>query len=478
MRRRLVLAMVGAVAAAVAVVGLGTLALTRLDARHRNEEDLARRVEELAVVVSDLRPGRAGPVSQRMEGALDVDSVDVIRLDAAPPPLDADDVAALRAGESISTRDGDTAYAAAPLPAASGGEPVRALLASDSVDRAVGPAGRWFVVAGAATVLLGAAVALGVARSLTGPVVAAESATRRIAAGDLAARVPEPAGDDELARLARSVNGMAAALERADRSERDFLLSVSHDLRTPLTSISGWAEALADGAAPDPAAAGATILAEAGRLDRLVRDLLDLARLHARAFTLHLGPVDLRDVALGTAEGLRPELEDAGLRLVVDVPTGPVVVRGDADRLAQIAGNLVENAGRHAAGEVRVSVHVDGGAAATGAGAVAVLAVADDGPGIPPGERSRVFDRLHSAPRPTARTGSGSGSGLGLAIVRELARAMGGDAAAIDPADALLFRPTPGPGTEGRSPTGAPRAHGAHLVVRFPLLADPTRRAG
>ncbi len=452
MRRRLVVAMVGAVAAAVAVVGLGTLALTRLDARHRNEEDLARRLEELAVVVGDLRPGRAGPVSRRMEGALDVDSVEVIRLDEAPQPLDADDVARLRAGEPTSTRDGDTAYAAAPLPPASGGAPVRALLASDSIDRAVGPAGRWFVVAGTATVLVGAAVALGVARSLAGPVVAAESAAHRIAAGDLAARVPEPPGDDELARLARSINTLAASLERADRSERDFLLSVSHDLRTPLTSIGGWAEALADGAAPDPARAGATILAEAGRLDRLVRDLLDLARLRARAFTLHLTPVDLRDVAGGTAEGLRPELEEAGLRLVVDVPARPVVVQGDADRLAQIAGNLVENAGRHAALAVRVSVHVEVAAAGGGADATAVLSVEDDGPGVPPEERVRIFDRLHSSPRPTARTGPGTGTGLGLAIVRELARAMGGDAAAIDP------------------PDGHPGARGAHLVVRFPLL--------
>jgi signal transduction histidine kinase len=254
--------------------------------------------------------------------------------------------------------------------------------------------------------------------------------------------VPEPVGEDELARLARSVNAMAASLERADRSERDFLLSVSHDLRTPLTSISGWAEALADGAAPDPAGAGSTILAEAGRLDRLVRDLLDLARLHARAFTLQLGPIDMRDVVVGTAEGLRPELEDAGLALEVDVPEEPVPVHGDADRLAQIAGNLVENAGRHAAHEVRVSVGTDTGAA--------VLAVADDGPGIAPDERSRIFERLHSSPRPAARSGPGSGSGLGLAIVRELAHAMGGDVAAVDP-----------------GPDGA----GARLVVRFPLLA-------
>jgi signal transduction histidine kinase len=480
MRRRLVVAMVGAVAAAVAVVGLGTLALTRLDARHRNEEDLARRLEELAIVVGDLRPGRAGPVSQRMEGALDVDSVEVVRLDDVPPPFAADDVARLRSGEPVSTRDGDTAFAAAPLPRAGGGPPVRALLASDSIDRAVGPAGRWFVVAGTLTVLLGAGVALAVARSLAGPVVAAEAAAQRIAAGDLAARVPEPGGDDELARLSRSVNALAASLERADRSERDFLLSVSHDLRTPLTSIGGWAEALADGAAPDPARAGATILVEAGRLDRLVRDLLDLARLRARAFTLNLAPVDLRDVAAGTAEGLRPELEDAGVRLVVDVPPQPVVVQGDADRLAQIAGNLIENAGRHAAGEVRVSVHLDGEAAADGPGAAAVLAVADDGPGVPPEDRARIFERLHSSSRPFARPGpgaaTGTGLGLGLAIVRELARAMGGDATAVEPS-----RPNAAPGGDADDPVppAGPAGQGAHLVVRLPLLgAEPAAGVG
>jgi signal transduction histidine kinase len=413
----------GAVAAAVTVVGLGTLILTRIDARDRNEHELARRVGELAAVVAEVRPARAGPVAERLEPALDVDTVRLVRLDTPSALVDPEDVERLRAGETVSSRRGDTAYAAAPLPTASGSPSVRALVATDSITADLGAAGRWFVVAGAATVLLGALTAMRVARSLAGPLVDAEAATRRIADGDLAARVPEPkAVDDELAGLVRSINGMAASLERARRTERDFLLSVSHDLRTPLTSISGWAEALTDGTAQDPAAAGTTILSEAARLDRLVRDLLDLARLRAQAFTLTTRPVDLRDVATGTAEGLRPDLEDAGLTVMLDVPTEPVMVSGDPDRLAQVAANLVENAGRHAAAHVRVAVATRGGDA--------VLEVVDDGPGIPADERSRIFDRLHTGSRATARPGSGTG--LGLAIVRELARAMGGDVVVAD----------------------------------------------
>jgi two-component system, OmpR family, sensor kinase len=449
MRRRLVLTIAGAVAAAVAVVGLGTLALTRIDARLRNEQDLGRRLNELAQVVGDF-PVRADRVTQRLEGTLDVDRVVLVQLDDPPDILEPADVERLRAGETVTRRDRDTAYAAAPLPRSAGRIPVRALLASDSIDPDVGAAGRWFVVVGAATVVLGGLVAVRMARSLAGPLGAAEQATRRIADGDLSARVPEPPSDgDELGRLVRSINTMAASLERSQRTEREFLLSISHDLRTPLTSISGWAEALADEAAPDPAAAGTTILSEAHRLDRLVRDLLDLARLRARAFTLDLRPVDLRDVAVGAAEGLRPELDDAGVALALDLPDEPVLVNGDPDRLAQIAGNLVENAGRHADGHVRISVGVGGVD-----GADALLAVDDDGPGIPPGERGRIFDRLYSTARPAARPGTGTG--LGLAIVRELAQAMGGTATATVP------RPpgsAPETASEGVAAPSAPTDH-------------------
>jgi signal transduction histidine kinase len=315
------------------------------------------------------------------------------------------------------------------------------VLLTDMVDADFGAAGRWFVVAGAGTALAGVGAAFVVARTLARPVAATAATADRIADGDLDARVPEPstgATDDELARLARSINAMAASLQQARQAEREFLLSVSHDLRTPLTAIGGWAEALADGAAPDARAAGEIIRASAAQLDRLVRDLLDLARLRARAFTFTPASLDLRDVVAGTAEGLRPDLEDAGLALAVDLPPAPVGVYGDPDRLAQVVANLLDNAGRHAAARVRVAV--------TAAGGQAVVAVEDDGPGIPPAERPLVFERLHTGARPAAR--GGGGTGLGLAIVRELAGAMGGDAAAEDS-----------------------RAGGARLVVTLPLTA-------
>jgi len=173
-----------------------------------------------------------------------------------------------------------------------------------------------------------------------------------------------------------------------------------------------------------PAAAGNNIRTAAQRLDRLVNDLLDLARLRTRAFTLALGPVDLRDAAAGATEMLRPDLQDNALAVAVDVPPEPVVVAGDPDRLAQIAANLLDNAGRHAAATIRVTVTADGRWAA--------LAVEDDGPGIPAADRQRVFERLHSEGRPATRPGTGTG--LGLAIVAELAAAMGGRAEATDAA--------------------------------------------
>jgi two-component system, OmpR family, sensor kinase len=423
-RRRLVVAIVGAVAAAVVVVGAGTLALTRIDARQGSERALADQAQALAEVLGDVRRARAPVVAGRLEGSLGVDDVEVFPLATPPPEMTAGDVARLREGATVSFRRRDRVCAAAPIVTAPADPVPRAVLLSDTVDADFGAAGRWFVVAGAGTALAGVAGAFVVARTLARPVAATAATADRIAEGDLDARVPEPrtgATDDELARLARSINAMAASLQQARHAERDFLLSVSHDLRTPLTAISGWAEALADGAAPDPAAAGETIRVASARLDRLVRDLLDLARLRARAFTLHLATVDLREVATGTLDGFRPELEDSALAVAIDVPPDPVLVEGDADRLAQVVANLVDNARRHAATRVHLQV--------MGAGAGnAVLAVEDDGPGIPAAERPLVFERLHGGTRPAAR--AGTGTGLGLAIVRELARAMGGDAVA------------------------------------------------
>jgi two-component system OmpR family sensor kinase len=227
------------------------------------------------------------------------------------------------------------------------------------------------------------------------------------------------------------VNSLAAALERSSGLERSFLLSVSHDLRTPLTAIRGWAEALADGTATDPVQAGRVLEAEAERLDRLVADLLELARLRAGRFSLCPEDVALDALVAEVVTGARPAAASAGVAVEAAPATG-VVVRADPGRVAQVLGALLDNASRHAASQVAVTVGSEGGQAA--------VAVDDDGPGIPAEDRPLVFERFWTSSR------GGGGTGLGLAIVAELCTAMGGEVVIED------------------SPLG-----GARVVVRLPL---------
>jgi signal transduction histidine kinase len=327
------------------------------------------------------------------------------------------DLVGLLAGATESGVQGDRAYVAVPLEPV--GEVTPVVVLSGAVERRpLGRAGTYLLLTGC--VALAAAVLVGVplARRLTRPLGALRDATNAIAAGDLTARVdPDGMPDDELADLTRSFNAMAAELETARGLERSFLLSVSHDLRTPLTSIRGYAEAIGDGTVSGPedlARAAAVIGTESGRLERLVADLLDLARLDAHAFSLTPRPIDARDVVARTVAGFEPAARTFGVTLrVVDGP--PVPADADPERLAQIVANLVENALRHARAQVDVAV--------TRSDAGVELRVTDDGPGIAAEDRDRVFDRLYSA---RAATGRPVGTGLGLAIVRELARTMGG----------------------------------------------------
>jgi len=205
-------------------------------------------------------------------------------------------------------------------------------------------------------------------------------------------------------------------------------MSISHDLRTPLTSIRRYAEAVAEGAADAEESrrrAALIIEAEARRLERLVADLLELARLDTREFSLHLGPVDVAEVARHATLALEPAAREAGLQLVVSGERGPIMALADAERLAQVVANLVENALKYAAHTVEVTARaaVFPGGPPGPPGGGAEIAVADDGPGIDPGDLPRVFERLYTSRRHPGRK---VGTGLGLAIVRELVTAMGG----------------------------------------------------
>ncbi|HLJ08173.1 MAG TPA: HAMP domain-containing sensor histidine kinase, partial [Acidimicrobiia bacterium] len=255
-----------------------------------------------------------------------------------------------------------------------------------------------------AMVAFAVVVSLLFTRRLTRPLRRAVATTERIAAGDLDARVGAPRGDfPELSALGSAIDTMAESLGSLRNAERQFLLSVSHELRTPLTSIRGYSEAILDGTAVDPTQAAGIISVESRRLERLVGDLLDLAKLDAKTFSFNFRTVDATEVVEEVAEELRPVADSAGLALVVRPLERPLLVRVDPDRLDQVLANLVENAAKFARSAITLGTATDGRAAQ--------LIVDDDGPGIPPSELGRIFERHYSIDR-HARPGRPSGSGL------------------------------------------------------------------
>jgi signal transduction histidine kinase len=293
----------------------------------------------------------------------------------------------------------------------------------------VGPSWVYFVLSGAVALLIAALVAWQLSRRLSRSLVEATQATARIAAGDLESRVPHHAHDySESSSLAHSINEMAQSLEDSRSRERQLLLSVSHDLRTPLTSIRGFAEAITDGAIEDTAQAAEVIIAESRRLERLVGDLLDLTKLQAREMSISIRPTDVAEVVSTTAEGFRPAADSSGVRLLAHLPEErSFSAMADPDRLAQILANLMENALTFARTTVTVSLSASDPSAPSGP---QVIAVEDDGPGIAPGDLTRVFDRFYQADHSPNRL---FGSGLGLAIVAELAASMGATVHAVSP---------------------------------------------
>ncbi len=223
----------------------------------------------------------------------------------------------------------------------------------------------------------------------------------------------EPEGPTEVVALAEAFNYMSEELRQARDAERTFLLSVSHELKTPLTAITGHAEALGDGVVP-PERVAEVILRESKRLERLVRDLLDLARLDAHVFGVHPQRVDLAELADEAVERFGPQARTFGVGLTADARR-PAPAVADPDRVLQVLSNLIENALRITPEGGSVTVHAEPG----------TLTVADTGPGLAEEDVLRAFERFYLY----ERSGSQSrtvGTGLGLAIVRELTEAMGG----------------------------------------------------
>jgi signal transduction histidine kinase len=277
-----------------------------------------------------------------------------------------------------------------------------------------------FLLAGLGGVLLAAVLSFLLARRLTRPIGELSAATRRLATGESGVSVPVR-GEDELADLGASFNQMSEELSRAREAQGRFLESVSHELRTPLTSIRGYAEALEEGAIP-PAESARVIVSEADRLERLVGDLLELARFGRSGFSVARKAVDLTGVVRHSVERHVPRAREIGIELSAETAPDSWVV-GDPDRLLQAVSNLIENALRVTPAGGSVTVGARGGA----------ITVRDTGPGLDPSDVPRAFERFYLYGR--YRSERPVGSGLGLAIVRELVSAMDGSVEATAHAD-------------------------------------------
>jgi signal transduction histidine kinase len=279
----------------------------------------------------------------------------------------------------------------------------------------------WLTLLGRLALALSVGIALAVvlffwlSRKLTDPVRALTRATEDVAAGRYDIEIPEARGSDEIALLSERFRGMVAKLAEAEQLKRSFLMSVTHELRTPLTAIRGHVEALREGIVSEPEQVQASldiVVAETDRLERLVGDVLDLAKLQAHRFTVRREEVDLErvlDQAYGafTEEARRREID---YRLS-GTDEAPIIV-SDGDRVLQVITNLLSNAFRWTPDGGRIELQL---AAANGTVSVDVL---DTGPGVPPSQRARIFEAFVSQ--------DADGTGLGLPIARELALALGG----------------------------------------------------
>jgi two-component system, OmpR family, sensor kinase len=450
LRARLVLAFVAVAVLAAVLIGIITLSLIRLLPERGLEQQLADQAQTVSDTLANPRPARqlcplarvlrrgetevyllgADAAARRLPGC----QVPGRRGPLAPVP-DVDLAASLAGGQVVTGSGGGLAWAVVPAERTG-----RAAGAQDAARRALRggrggvllvheagglglsllPVVAWrLLLATALAVAVAALAAWLLAGRLTAPLGRLVTAARRVGEGDLSTRV-QVDGDGEVAEVATAFNDMAAGLERAQGEQRAFLASVGHELKTPLTTVQGYTEALLDGTVDDPAERRRSLLrvhAETIRLARLVQDLLDLARLGRGQFAV--SGVDA-DVAAVLREAAAAATERAARRQVTVATrlADPLHAHVDPGRLRQVLDNLLDNASRSSPSGGQVLI-----AARPLAGGGVEAAVVDQGPGIAAEDLPHAFDRgyLWSRYRGTREVGSG----LGLAIVKALCDAMG-----------------------------------------------------
>jgi len=275
------------------------------------------------------------------------------------------------------------------------------------------------LVAGGAALLVALVLVLVVSRSVSRPVTQLAAAAEDIAAGNYSRRVGIR-GPDEIGLLGASFDRMAEAVEKARRVQRDFLANVSHELKTPLTSLIGFSQALIDGSLKtegEQRRAAQIVHEESERVLRMAQELLDLARVEAGTMSMHITTVDLAAQLEQELEIVRPRATGRELTLVSDIAADLPPVNADPERLHQVLGNLLDNAVKYApsGSQVRVGAGADGST-------VELTVSNTTGPNRPDPER--MFERFYRAD--ASRSAAAGGVGLGLAISRELTSAMKG----------------------------------------------------
>jgi signal transduction histidine kinase len=278
-------------------------------------------------------------------------------------------------------------------------------------------------------------------RTITRPLRDLGEAVEAVARGDLDHQVPV-SGPSEMRSVAHAFNLMSEEVRATQQAQHDFMANVTHDLKTPLTSIQGYSQAIMDGTARDQSKAAEIIHDEAGRLTRMVSDLTDLARVHAGRTPLRREPVDLSQIVQTVSQKLSVVADRRDIALTTHIEPVPQVM-GDGDQLVQVLNNLLGNAIKYTrgGGTVRVSLWPanDGGV---------LIQVADNGIGIPEADLPRIFERFYQVDK--AR-GPSRGTGLGLAIVNEIVHAH-----------------------EGRINVTSKPGSGTTFTVWLPVLASPT----